>query len=493
MWAMSLLYTRRVMVQERGLLERENTLQPEDIVEVDTRNGKVTQANALAKSAQEMTLFEKRLILLAIACITRDDEDFSLQRIPISAMERAFHTNTKAIYSIVRSTAQKLMKRTIEVDDGKDGWTIFQWASRVRYVPGHLNDTSFSHLELQLHEDLKPFLLKLKQDFNSIPLAEMLAIPSFNSVRLFEILWHDSHALKRPQLRYKIPDLKVRLGLANKYKKFKDFKYVLDRAQEHCEEVTSMAFSYHGIRTGRAYTHVHFVVQKNHRFQVDLPQLPNQASHASTKGRSEPTLTPEQQALAQDMTEVGYQAAPEEIFAKYSNAEVRESLRMVNSAINKSNATKNPVRNPGGLFVTFLANGAARRSLENNKQQGAQATRDIQEFADTVLRSFEQERAKHIDLLWNELSEDEQHAVHDLMRAETTRFVINKIEEAGWQGVIYEGERRRVMERFGYVEFSDQLNDVDQFVDAFNVLEECDITMKKRVLAEVKQQLKATS
>jgi plasmid replication initiation protein len=52
-------------------------------------------------------------------------------------------------------------------------------------------------------------------------------------------------------------------GLEGKYAKFKDFRYVLDRAQADLTAHTGLTFSYTGVQQGRSYTQLRVRIMPN--------------------------------------------------------------------------------------------------------------------------------------------------------------------------------------------------------------------------------------
>lgn len=62
-----------------------------------------------------MTIYEKRLIYITIASISRDQADFVTTDLPLIELERLFGVNTKAIYKIVKETALSLIERTTHI------------------------------------------------------------------------------------------------------------------------------------------------------------------------------------------------------------------------------------------------------------------------------------------------------------------------------------------------------------------------------------------
>jgi plasmid replication initiation protein len=125
-----------------------------------------------------------------------------------------------------------LLEQTVQVKEPNGDWIMFQWVSEARYDSGRDSKDKLACIELKIHDKLKPYLLQLRRDFSIIPTDQLLSFESFNSMRLFEVLYTASYGGEKRHLDFDVDDLKLRLGLDGKYERFKDFMYVLDRARD---------------------------------------------------------------------------------------------------------------------------------------------------------------------------------------------------------------------------------------------------------------------
>jgi len=77
----------------------------------------VTQANPLALSRQDMGILSKRLLVLALSDVTRNDAE--LEPIRITAWEYAqlFNITGKSIYSRIEESARELLEQTIQIKE----------------------------------------------------------------------------------------------------------------------------------------------------------------------------------------------------------------------------------------------------------------------------------------------------------------------------------------------------------------------------------------
>jgi len=168
----------------------------------------VTQSNALAKSVQKMTLQEKRLLLLVIAHIRQNDNDFLLYRIPIIHIKEYLGANDTGFYDYIRETTRKLLSRVVEIENENGGWEQFQWVSYCRYYSKKDSEMGEACLEIRFHDCLQPFLLHLKKHFSNFRLLQIAAMPSFNSVRVYEILFSCCNNFTKINIHLNVNDIK---------------------------------------------------------------------------------------------------------------------------------------------------------------------------------------------------------------------------------------------------------------------------------------------
>lgn len=380
-----------------------------------------------------MTLYEKRLVYVAIASISREQADFVTTELPVVELERLFGVNTKAIYKIAKETALSLLERTILIGSDADGWTAFQWVSRARYVPAHKHPSHTATLQITFHEDLKPYLLQLRDNFNTVPLLQLLSISSFNSARLFELLHHDSFKGQKAFLTYDIDDLKKRIGLEGKYAKFKDFRYVLDRAVTDLAAHTSLCFSYTGIQQGRSYTQLRFRVWPNPDY-APPGAIGDVTKEAAADEPDEATVE-----LVRKLTAAGFTQNAREAIARYGFKRVNANLILAHKKAAEAAQSKTPIRNLGGLIAYMIQGDVAGKETEKQAAENEGLTgRKIRELATLLKDAFEADLREASVTIQAELDEGELGELQDIMRVELNRFTLAQLDKAGWQGAGYE-------------------------------------------------------
>ena len=281
---------------------KEHYISPDDL--------QVTQANELMLGAYSMSLLEKRLVLLYVSMIRKDDTHMRCVEMPAKdVMNFLGLGNNKDGYGRLREYTRDLLTRIVDIDTSKNGsYKQFQWMSYVEYIADEDSDTGQATLKLQGHSMMKPFFLELKERFATIPFSQIAALPSFHTVRLFEILWAASHQLQRPTVRFKLDALKTLLGLKGKkferYENFNDFRrYVLDKAKRDFDKKTPISFTYTTEKTGRKVTALVFVLAPNQRVQQLGLNLPHKLLYKELPPQPELPNNQQQRDLARERLE----------------------------------------------------------------------------------------------------------------------------------------------------------------------------------------------
>lgn len=444
----------------------------------------VTQANPLALSRQEMGLLTKRLLVLALSDITRDDHD--LEPIRITAWEYAqiFNLRGKSIYNRIEDSARELLEQTVQVKEANGDWVMFQWVSEARYDSGRDGKDKLACIELKIHEKLKPYLLQLRRDFSIIPTDQLLSFESFSSMRLFEILYTTSYGGEKRHLGFDVDDLKLRLGMEGKYERFKDFTYVLNKAQDEFRRYTCLTFSYQGRKVGRKIQHVDIVVEKNDVFQprVRLPE--SIARRVKREGDTETKLKALQ--AIDVLRELGWSLEPEKTVQQYGAVRVIDTVRYARSLQRKAEQSGRPIGNLAGFVHSLLQQGVEPPPLEAEVVDQRLSRDALRAVVTGLVEAFRQQRRARADEAWRGLSQERRDLVHTLMQATLSRFSLGRIESEGWQGSLYEISRLDVMCSHGFLSLPPHLEDLVAFVDHGDLIAEHPAEDRERLLAELR-------
>lgn len=444
----------------------------------------VTQANTLALSRQDMGILTKRLLVLALSDITKDD--LTIEPIRITAWEysQLFNITGKSIYSRIEESARELLEQTVQVKEPNGDWVMFQWVSEARYENGRDSRDQMACIELKIHDKLKPYLIQLRRDFSIIPTEQLLSFESFNSMRLFEVLYTASYAGERSELTFDVDDLKLRLGLDGKYERFKDFRYVLDRAQDEFSRYTSLGFDYVAKKVGRKYQRVTFSIFKNEVFQPRV-RLPESLARRVQRDADKEQLLKELQAL-DALREIGWTQDAERTIQRYGAQRVLEIVAYARRLQAKSESAGRPIYNVAGFVNSLLQQGVEPpREPEEAEREGLSRD-EVRSIATSFADSFHQSRRQRVQTAWEELNNENRELVHTLMNATLHRFTLDRLNSDGWQGPLYESSRLEVMLSHGFASLPTHLQDIANYLATFDLLAEYPKDIAEQIVAELK-------
>lgn len=166
-----------------------------EVVSSDEAQAKVSMSNRLARSAQGLSLSEKRIVALALA----SEDSKSTSRLAEASTERGWKTKIRALdyadafsvdantaYDQLKSAADRLFERQVTYEDktsrGKPRTNKFRWVSLAQYTVGD------GTIELNFTPEIAPHLLGLKSHFTSYKLKHAASFESIYAWRLFEVL-----------------------------------------------------------------------------------------------------------------------------------------------------------------------------------------------------------------------------------------------------------------------------------------------------------------
>ena len=439
----------------------------------------VTQANKLALAAQQMSLNEKRLLAMSIANLEANGSQI-LSRIYINEFNRVFGGTGHDNYARLKEASQALMKRLVFIDkEGSADWDIYHWVTRASYRTGS-EAGGGAFIDVLFEERLKPMLVDLKANFHSYALSQIAGLQSTYSIRMYEMLLHESHGGRRRRVVFDLDELKWRLRLrykekskeVDKYPQFKRFRErVLEQAQRECNSMTNLSFEFEPIRTGRRVTRVAFTVTVDGTPGVEAQTLPERVlSHGELEA-------------ADALREAGFVGDAEGVVLEHGEELVRRTVEMARRIVRDAAGTARPIHNPGGLIQKLIKTGAANREPLSSAERQEAARVTPNEVAETLATTLAHARAEHAEKVWTQhFTEDEQAELHDEMRLSLTRFEVDILDRANWEGGSYAPLRNKVLFEQHTDLFPLELRSIKAFAEHTSMLEEYEPTVRDAVL-----------
>jgi len=224
---------------------------------------KVNQDFSLVNAKYKLNTSEIKFILNAISQIDSiKDEVLKEYQIKVSELEQKLQAEQNS--TRLKQFAKKLMSKPLEVPV-ENGFLIFNWFSKIRYFE---NEKIF---KVRIDEDLKPYLLQLKERFVSYNLKYILPLTSSYSVRIYQLL----KEYENLKIRYfDLKELQELLKVPKSFVPYGKFKQkVLKVAERELKEHTDIYFDLEEEKIGRKVTKLIFKIRQNINNTKNVPSL----------------------------------------------------------------------------------------------------------------------------------------------------------------------------------------------------------------------------
>jgi len=227
----------------------------------------VKKHNNLVEGKYNMNIWETRVFIKMVSMIDRKDKDFHEYTIDLNEFVKYFGLEgNKNAYQELRNGARQLQKKIITLKTVlEDGTTEFSDIPILIKVAR--NEDKKSYVRLSFHPDMKPYLLELKSHFLSYDIKNILQLPTPFSIRIYEICKQYAKIKKRI---IGIEELKIMLGIVDKYKKYSNLKMrVIEPSVEYINKYTDIQLSYKELKKGRSVEKLSFEIVSKESKEVD--------------------------------------------------------------------------------------------------------------------------------------------------------------------------------------------------------------------------------
>ena len=220
---------------------------------LDTRNY-VCQANSLVGGKQALKLNSAKLIRAAIMQVVRDDEELKPYIITISELAELLNIPKSNIYRDIDDITDDILNNPVYIREEvgkKVRWIKIPWVTRCEY-------NSDIGVAIKLNDELKPFLINLKDHYTQYTLDSILVMKSVYAIRIYELLQSEIMTRILPRagtdIELSVETLKECCGCESKaYNTFSNFRNrVIDIAVKEINEKTLYTLSYDYVKKGKS-------------------------------------------------------------------------------------------------------------------------------------------------------------------------------------------------------------------------------------------------
>lgn len=226
------------------------------------------QNDLIRRSRYDMTARGQKVLLYLISKIKPVDDDISCMTVDLRELCEVCGTaQLTKNFRDVASIIEDLFRVSFLANFG-DGWGHHHWLQSAVYPETvGMSREELEHfvpkvVQIGFADELRPYLLHLRQNYTLYQLDCVLAMRSKYAIRLYEILKSYAYI---GEYTTTIADLREDLQIAG-YTTYKDIRRrVLDPAVEEINEVTDIFVDPQPLKTGRAITGIRFdILTKEH-------------------------------------------------------------------------------------------------------------------------------------------------------------------------------------------------------------------------------------
>lgn len=214
----------------------------------------VVMQNKVSQAFKDMTIDEKRIIMLASA-VARIKDATEQTAIEITAKEfsEACNLEKKSVYQQLKDASYNLMKRSFSYVDEKNKVVAVQWVIRTRYDDGFISIYFPSEVL---------YMLKVFDKFNpytKYKKANVLSLKLNYSIDLY-------HLAKKHEamggFTISLDDYKAQLQTPDSYEKINNLKSnAVNKPIKEINEKTDIKITYANVKRGRTVTGLKFTVK----------------------------------------------------------------------------------------------------------------------------------------------------------------------------------------------------------------------------------------
>lgn len=187
------------------------------------------EGKANGKSVSGLSLNALKLLRLTIMQCIKSDNKFNIYQISIKEFAKLLNIDSSNLYKEIQNICINLLSEVVLVGDGnpKHSWKAFQWVTKCEYDGNGI-------ITIQLHDDMKPYILGLKKHYTQYEINGILYLKSIYSLRLYELIKmelknYSVYADREKNVYLSCDTLRKATGTITKYKKANDFKrHVID-------------------------------------------------------------------------------------------------------------------------------------------------------------------------------------------------------------------------------------------------------------------------
>lgn len=223
----------------------------------------VVKKNDLIENIANFELSELRLIAYCLAHFDSVDGENSSFKATVKDFKELFPISEKSAYRVVRQTMINISKKPLEFQQGSKKY-YYNWFS------GFIYDVGQGVFEFKITEEIKPYLLNIKDNFTMYRLKDVYQFRSASAWKLYEILkkWANVR-----EWFCTLDELKNLLNVVGQYKRWDSFRIYLNRAISEINSYSDLNVSFSTIKKERKIYSLDFFIDFKKSYEtIDITQ-----------------------------------------------------------------------------------------------------------------------------------------------------------------------------------------------------------------------------
>ena len=220
------------------------------------RYNMVVKSNSLIQQSRfSLSTQQQKIVLFIISQIEPSDEELKLYSFKITDFCNVCGIEPQGnMYNLLKRQIKSISDKSLWIETEQGQETLVRWIEKP-YI-----DKKSGTIQIKLDEDMKPYLLQLKEKFTEYELIYTLNFKSKYSIRLYEFL-KSIHYNKMQAYTQTLPIDKFQKVMDSTYANFKDFHTrALKPAQKEINEYSDILFNYELVSDGRRTTAIKITV-----------------------------------------------------------------------------------------------------------------------------------------------------------------------------------------------------------------------------------------
>lgn len=234
----------------------------------------VVQANSLITGKQSLKLNSAKLIRAAIMQVVWEDQELKPYVITINELAKLLKVSSSNLYRDIDKLTDDILNNPVLIKtetSRKTSWIKIPWVTRCEYQ-------SDVGIAIKLNDELKPFLINLKERYTQYTFDNINSMKSVYSIRIMEMILEKIMIKFIPKeglnIKLSVREIREACDCEDTLERFSQLKSrVIDTAVREINELTMYSLSYTYEKEGRTIVgivfHINTKINDAHNMYIE--------------------------------------------------------------------------------------------------------------------------------------------------------------------------------------------------------------------------------